>query len=340
MLAQSDNFLPFCIAFMPKFVYDLIKRKEQALDYSAEKMAEFVALLQRHTPREGLNYTTIPQLGTFRQMSSQARCPAVYEPVIIILGQGKKHCYLRGEQYDYSVGNYLTLFLPMPIEVEVVEASADQPLLMAGIKVDLVKIANIMLKMERVKQSATKSVQATSSGIFTKPLNDALLEPTVRLLRTLDNPVERTVLAESILEEIYFRLICHDHTGSLVQLLHHRGQVQQIAKVVDYIHRNLNAVVSMDELAAMVNMSASSFRKTFSTVMHMPPLQYIKSIKLSKAWGLLQEGKNASEAGYLVGYNSPAQFSREYKRHFGVSPSDNARRSVTTQPVPSRSRTG
>lgn len=180
---------------------------------------------------------------------------------------------------------------------------------------------NILLKMDRVKQPATKTEQVSSSGIFTEPLNDELLEPTVRLLRTLDNPVERAVLAESILEEIYFRLICNDHSGLLQRLLHHRGQMQQIAKVVDHIHRNLNEVVSVDELAEMVNMSTSGFRKTFSEVMHMPPLQYAKSIKLSKAQRLLQEGKNAREAGYLVGYNSPAQFSREYKRHFGVSPS-------------------
>jgi AraC-like DNA-binding protein len=55
--------------------------------------------------------------------------------------------------------------------------------------------------------------------------------------------------------------------------------------------------------------------------MHMPPLRYAKLIKLNQAQTLIREGKNASEAGYLVGYNSPAQFSREYKRYFGFVPS-------------------
>ncbi len=53
----------------------------------------------------------------------------------------------------------------------------------------------------------------------------------------------------------------------------------------------------------------------------MPPLQYAKAIQLNRAQTLTREGKNASEAGYLVGYNIPAQFSREYKRHFGYAPS-------------------
>jgi AraC-like DNA-binding protein len=289
--------------------------------YSEENMEEFVALLERHTPQEGLNGTSIPDLFTFRETEPHGSCAAVYEPGIAILGQGKKHCYLDGQKYDYSVGYYLTLFLPMPIEVEVVEASPEKPLLMAGIKIDRIRIANILLKMDRVGQAPARSGSAGASAIFAEPLNDELLEPIIKLLRTLDDPVERAVLADSILEEIHFRLICNDHSGCLQRLLQHRGQVQQISKAVDHIHSNLDEVVSVDELAGMVNMSTSGFRKAFREVMHMPPLQYAKSIKLDRAQTLIREGKNASEAGYMVGYNSPAQFSREYKRHFGYSPS-------------------
>lgn len=68
-------------------------------------------------------------------------------------------------------------------------------------------------------------------------------------------------------------------------------------------------------------MSRTSFYETFRAVMHASPLQYAKSVKLVKAQMLIQEGKNVSEAVYMVGYNSPAQFSREYKRHLGYSPS-------------------
>jgi AraC-like DNA-binding protein len=61
--------------------------------------------------------------------------------------------------------------------------------------------------------------------------------------------------------------------------------------------------------------------------MHLSPLQYAKSVKLHRAQALIQAGRNASEAGYLVGYNSPSQFSREYKRHFGFAPSATAQAS-------------
>jgi AraC-like DNA-binding protein len=90
---------------------------------------------------------------------------------------------------------------------------------------------------------------------------------------------------------------------------------------VEYIHQNLDKPVSVEQLADMVHMSRTSFYENFKEVMHLSPLQYAKSVKLDKAQSLIKEGRKANEAGYLVGYNSPAQFSREYKRHFGYAPS-------------------
>jgi AraC-like DNA-binding protein len=287
----------------------------------AEKMVEFVALLELHTPQEGINWTGIPGLGTYRQTNCNEERVAVYEPALLILGQGKKLCYVDGIAYDYSAGRYLCLFLPMPVEVEVVEATPEKPLLMAGIKMDLHRIANIVLKIDRVKPPLARAESRGASAIIAEPLNRELLDAVIRLFRILNNPVECAVLSDAILDEIYFRLLHHDRTGSLRRLLDHRGQMQQISKAVEHIHQSLHEVVSVDKLAEIANMSTSGFRKTFKEVMHLPPLQYAKAVKLDHAHMLLKEGKNASEAGYLVGYNSPAQFSREYKRQFGVSPS-------------------
>jgi transcriptional regulator GlxA family with amidase domain len=90
---------------------------------------------------------------------------------------------------------------------------------------------------------------------------------------------------------------------------------------VEHIHQNIDQPVSVEGLANMVHMGQTSFYENFKKVMHMSPLKYAKSIKLGRAQALIREGKKANEAGFLVGYNSPAQFSREYKRHFGFAPS-------------------
>ena len=129
------------------------------------------------------------------------------------------------------------------------------------------------------------------------------------------------MLCDAIIDEIYYRILMDERNGELRHLLQQRGEIQRVSKAVEHIHNNLDQPVSVKGLADLVHMSRSSFFDKFKDVMHVSPLQYAKSVKLHKAQVLIQEGKKANEAGYLVGYNSPAQFSREYKRHFGFTPS-------------------
>jgi len=159
------------------------------------------------------------------------------------------------------------------------------------------------------------------SGIFSAPLNQKLLNVVIRLFKTLDDPDEANILGESAIDEIYFRILSDEQGGMLKYHLQQRGQIHEISKAVEYVHQNLDKSTSIDDLADIVNMSSSGFHRKFKEVMHLSPLQYAKSIKLNKAQTYIIEGKSVSEAGFMVGYNSPAQFSREYKRFFGMAPS-------------------
>lgn len=284
-------------------------------------LEEFVCLLDQAAPTEGLIKTSLEGVFTYRASVPQRRQQVIFDPFIMLGGKGCKYCYLSGERYEYGAGKFVAIFLPMPLEVELVEASPDEPFLAAYIKVDLSRLATLALKIDRVDSTVVKPGSIDSCGIFAATLRDNLLEPAIRLLKTLDNPRDAAILGESIVEEIYYRILCDEQGGSLKYFLRQQGQIQQIAKVVEYIHQNLDEMISVEQLAALVNMSSSAFFKGFREVMHVSPLQYAKSVKLFKAQTLIKEGKPVSEAAYLVGYNSPAQFSREYKRHFGFSPS-------------------
>ena len=287
----------------------------------SHKTSEFISLLERHTPQEGLHQTSVNNLFTVRSTHSKQRHPEIFPPAIAIGAQGRKMIYLEGKRYEYSAGNMLALFVPMALECAVVEATPDKPLLAAGIIIDLNRITNMILKMERFERPATKPEDDDTSGIFSAPLKDNLLDATIRLLRTLDNPSEAAILSQSIIDEIYFRILSEEQGGRLKYLLQQRGQIQQISKAVEYVHQNLDQPVSVDEMADIVNMSSSGFHKKFKQVMHLSPLQYAKSIKLNRAQTYIMDGKSVTEASYMVGYNNLAQFSREYKRHFGFVPS-------------------
>lgn len=285
------------------------------------KLLEFRRLITDHTPENGVHQTDIHHLMIFRETQSQGRIPWVYEPAVIMAAQGRKNVYLDGQRYEYSAGNFLALFMPMAIECELVDVSEEKPMLGVGIRLDRHRLAKLLLRIDSVDQSVIKPEAISSSGIFSAPINDHLLDAVIRLLKTLANPAEATVLGNSIIDEIYYRVLNDEQGGSLKILLRHQGQIQQIARAVEYLHENLDKNVSVNDLASIVNMSGSGFHKKFKEVMHISPLQYAKLIKLNYAKTYITEGRSVSEAGYLVGYNSPAQFSREYKRHFGMSPS-------------------
>ena len=290
------------------------------------KQQTLAELLSRQAIKEGFHESAIRDLVLFKASDQRARLQTLCEAFIVILGQGNVCCYVGGETYDFSVGSYLTLFLPMSLEIEVLEASLEAPLLAACIRVDLSRIATLLLQMDGVGEMLEKEETAVSSGIFTAPINDKLLDSTVRLLEALDNPRDITILSQAIIDEIYYRVLSDDRAGasSFRHLLEQRGQIQKIARAVNHIQSHLDEKVSVEYLARLVNMSVSSFHRSFKAVMHVSPVKYAQSMKLFRAQTLLKEGYTVSEAGYQVGYNSPAQFSREYKRHFGYTPSATA----------------
>ena len=277
--------------------------------------------LQQVGPNEGANFTALNNVVIARESEPHAGIRTVYQPFLVAVGQGQKYCFVGDQRYEYGPGSGLVVLLPMPVQTEIVGVTPENPFLAAVIGLDLDQLSDLLLKVERVENFPAEATTEDVSGIYSILLTDDLIRPILRLFEVLQSERDTAVLSESIIEEIHYRLLCHEHGAALRTLLRQRVHIQRITRAVDYIHQNLEKPVSVEELAQMVHMSRATFYEHFKAVMHMSPLQYAKSMKLFQARKYISEGKNASEAGYLVGYNSPAQFSREYKRHFGYSPS-------------------
>ena len=290
------------------------------MNYDQNKIEQLVSLMELHSPQEDLNYSTIENFGTLKSSMPRNRHPSCDPPVIFIVGQGSKTCFVGGKKYDFTVGDVLVLFHPMAMETEIMEASPDKPFLAAGVAMDLGRMANVLMRIDQIDGVVAKPDSTNPSNIVSIPLSDNLLDPFIRLFKLLSTIRDAKMLADSIIDEIYYRLLSDERGNELRFLLQQRGEIQRISKAVEYIHQNVDKVISVEELAEMVHMGQTTFYENFKNVMHLTPLQYAKSVKLYEAQKLIKEGKNASEAGYLVGYKSPAQFSREYKRHFGFIP--------------------
>lgn len=285
------------------------------------QLIELGQQIRKHAVEDGLHQSALHPLVVFKESQSHGRTSWIYEPALVIAAQGKKNIYLDGKRYEYSAGSFLALFMPMAVECEVVEVSEEEPLLGIGIRLDRHKLAELLLRIDSIEHVPVSSDATNSSGIFSSPITENLLDASIRLLKTLDNPTEAAILGNSIIDEIYYRILCGEQDGALRTLLWQQGQIQQISRAVEHLHQNLTRNVSIDELARLVNMSSSGFHMKFKEVMHLSPLQYTKLIRLNKAKSYIKEGKKVNEAAYMTGYNSPAQFSREYKRQFGTVPS-------------------
>jgi AraC-like DNA-binding protein len=78
----------------------------------------------------------------------------------------------------------------------------------------------------------------------------------------------------------------------------------------------------VEELAALATMSISAFHRHFRALTTMTPIQFQKQIRLHEARArLLADPNDIAGIGFAVGYDSPSQFSRDYRRAFGVPPS-------------------
>lgn len=290
---------------------------------SSSKIESLFQLLSSREPDEGQNPGYVAGSGVFKASMPHSKQPMFYEPLICLVTQGEKVCHVGEQTLTYKKGDFFINMLPIPVKAEISVASVEKPFLSATLAVDLVKLADMVLKIEKVEQNTASVPETqTSSCLMVGKACDGLITAFHRLVTLGASEKDAAVLGESTIDEIYYRILMSDYGFALRKLLSQYGQVQPISKAVSFIHDNLSKNIPIQELASLSNMSKTTFFNTFKRLMHIPPNQYIKSSKLQKAQMLLKNGTQATEASYRVGYNSFSQFSREYKRLFGYPPSE------------------
>jgi len=275
------------------------------------------SLLRTLAIAEGIRPTAIEGVQLMRASQPLRRMQVLYEPGIVIVGQGRKRGYLGDQVFTYDPHNYLVLSVPLPFECET-EASPEEPMLAVSIRVDLAVLGELLMKMDGAHASPNPSIP---QGIYSTELDLQLSETTVRLLECLSNPAETRILGAQIVREITYRVLCGEQGGALRAAAALHSRFGQVNRTVQRIHAEYAHDLTVEELAETAGMSASAFHQNFKAVTSTSPLQYLKTIRLHKARMLMvHEGLRAGMAAERVGYESSSQFSREFKRLFGSTP--------------------
>jgi AraC-like DNA-binding protein len=201
--------------------------------------------------------------------------------------------------------------------VQVTKASPEKPYLGLVLNIDQREISQLMVDSNLPPPRPQQSSRGMATGEVTLPLLAAFQ----RLIDLLDEPRDIPILAPIIEREIFYRLLVGDQGARLRQIAVAGSQSNQIARAIDWLKGNFTKPLHIDDLAAHVNMSTSTFHHHFRQVTAMSPLQYQKWLRLNEARRLmLAEDQDATTASFQVGYESPSQFSREYSRLFGAPP--------------------
>ena len=215
----------------------------------------------------------------------------------------------------------MLLSADLPVTGQVIEATARAPYLAISLRLDPAAIAALLIDIPPAQ------IPTTGPGFGIGALSADLQAPLLRLLRLIDTPADIRVLAPLAERELLYRLLQGPHGPLLRQLTVPGSRLSQVRRAIEWIRSDLSRALRIEALAAHAGMSASSFHRHFKTVTGLSPLQYQKQLRLQDARRrLLAEPGDVTSVALAVGYESTSQFTREYARHFGLSPARDAAR--------------
>ena len=291
--------------------------------------AELAAIIGRHCRVDGAVDTAIPGVKIFRGSNTDMPTCAIMSSVFAMMAQGAKHITVGDDTFNYDARQYLISSVDLPMFARITQASAAEPYLGLGLNIDPLKINELTAAMPK-----NRALDAVDRGIAVGPLSVDIQNTALRLARLLDTPADIPVLAPIIERELLYRLLSGPLGSRLRQAAANGSHSHQIVRAIDWLKTNLDQPLSIERLASLSNMSRSSLHHHFKALTAMTPLQYQKQLRLQEARRLmLVSDADAASAAHHVGYESPSQFNREYRRMFGTPPGRDIAQLRYSQPI-------
>lgn len=284
----------------------------------APALRRLASLVERYAPHDGAFPLRLP--GTYALRRSRITSEPVHAtlgPSLCIVAQGAKVMMLGSDVVAYDPARLLILAVDLPVSGQVTRASRRDPFL--GFRLDLVpgRVAELAARVYPHGVPKPSDVR----GLYVGQATDTIIDAVTRLLDLMVRTEDANLLGPLVMDEILIRLLLTPIGARVAQIGEPKSGVHRVAQAVSWIRAHFAQPVTIEEMAASVQMRASSFHQRFKAVTSMSPLQYQKVLRLHEARRLmLFQRMEAGDACHRVGYLSPSQFSREYARFFGHAP--------------------
>jgi AraC-like DNA-binding protein len=283
---------------------------------------ELAELIARYAVEDGAHPTALPRVHLIRSSRPTERLHTLSEPALVIVAQGRKQMMIGPHVYVYDPSQYLVVSVDVPVIAQVVQATSERPYLSLRLDLDPATLGSLILETGPAVEP-----RLPAPGVTLRDVTPELRDAAVRLLRLLATPRDIPALAPLAEREILYRLLTGEQAATLRQIALSDSHLNGVGRAIDWIRRNYRKPFHIDALAAAAAMSPSALHAHFKTVTRMSPLQYQKQLRLLEARRLMLGGAmDAASAAYQVGYKSPSQFSREYRRLFGSPPASDIAR--------------
>mgnify|MGYP003623323394 CR=1 FL=1 len=269
------------------------------------------------SPDEGNFTTRIPGFVLHRFDTESTPRPHMYKPVIVVVVQGSKWVKIGEHEQIYGQTTCFVSGVDMPVTSCIRDVSPDKPYLSLSLELD----NRLIPQMAAEIGQDLPPEELYSSGAAVQEVDAELLDAFLRLVEVVESPGREAIMAPLLLREIHYRLLIGPMGGQLRAIHTFGTQGNQIARAINWLMKNYTESFQVDELAKRLNIATSTLHKHFKEVTTVSPLQYQKRRRLLEAQRLMLNGIcDATQASARVGYESLAQFNREYKRMFGEPP--------------------
>ena len=241
----------------------------------------------------------------------------VYRPLLCLILQGAKEVGSSRRTLTVNSGQSLIVSHTVPVTSRITQATPARPYVAVVFPLDL----DLLRALAPGLPSALNAPATDPFSICLCDTDADLEQALLRYAQHCDRAETRQMLAPITAREIHARLLLGAHAPVLQRLLSHDGTASRIHVATRTIQANLSGPIVVKDLAQHVGMSNSAFFEHFKAVTGTSPIQYQKDLRLIQAReDLRSTSAKVSEIAFAVGYESSAQFSREYARKFGKSP--------------------